>query len=426
MPKAETTDAGSRALDLASRVAGKRLVIVEEALKTHVAHWYEYDRAVCDIHRALGVETTVAAHTEISPDIRDSLPAEPVFTHTSWDHIYAHPDVWRRYVGIAHHNLRVYRTMNLFFSAYESFDCVFVPTVVIHHMIGWRALISRHMGRSFGRLVLLFRNNVGSYAPDSRLPTFKRNSVVWRHALRSFTPYVESGAVCLATDSERLATEYELVCGLRPVVFPSPRIAPPPKRSSGPGPATALGPYTFGCLGPARFEKGIGLLQAAMIRFLAANPAADVRFLIQWNQDVINPDGSIHRPDPALEADRRVVFLRDQIDSECYEQLLADIDCMVLPYQRESYFARISGVAVEAVTAGIPVIYTEDTWMEDLVRGVGAGLSIRSGDLDSLVDALSIAFAKREQLASEARARANMARNEHSAERFANLLWGLP
>ena len=83
-------------------------------------------------------------------------------------------------------------------------------------------------------------------------------------------------------------------------------------------------------------------------------------------------------------------------------------------------------MAVEAVTAGIPVIYTDDTWIEDLVRGVGAGLSIRSGDLDSLVDALSIAFAKREQLASEARARANMARNEHSAERFANLLWGLP
>lgn len=422
-PDAAAADASSRAVVFKRRLAGKRLLIVEEALKTHVAHWYEYDKAVCDIHRALDVETTVAAHTDVAAEIRDTLPAEPVFAHTNWDNIYAHPATWRRYLGIGHHNLRVYRTMDRFLRAHGLFDCVFVPTVVIHHVIAWRFLLAQHLGRSFRRLVLLFRNNVGSYAENISTPKFKRNSIVWRHVLRSFAPYVESGAICLATDSERLATEYELVGGPRPVVFPSPRIALPPRQ--GAASRTSRGPYTFGCLGPARFEKGIDLLQGAMIRFLAANPLTDVRFIIQWNQDIVNPDGSVYRPDPVLEADRRVVFLGDRIDSERYENLLADIDCMVLPYRRESYFARISGVAVEAVTGGIPVIYTEDTWMEDLVRGVGAGIGVRGGDVDSLVAAVSIAFAKREQLASEARARSDLAQIEHSPGRFANLLWGL-
>src|SRR6202034_2036608 len=107
-------------------LVGKRLLVVEEALKTHVGHWYEYDKAVCDIHRAVGVETTVAAHSEVSSDIRDSLPAEPVFPYTNWDNIYAHPAPWRRYLGIAHHNLRVYHTMDRFLTANGPFDCVFV------------------------------------------------------------------------------------------------------------------------------------------------------------------------------------------------------------------------------------------------------------------------------------------------------------
>ena len=210
--------------------------------------------------------------------------------------------------------------------------------------------------------------------------------------------------------------------GIRPVVFPSPRIALPVKLSE--GRASGSGSYTFGCLGPARFEKGIDILQAAIARFLAAEPAADVRFLIQWNQDIVKAEGSIYRPDPVLEADQRVIFLRDEIDSERYTRLLAETDCMVLPYRREAYFARISGVAVEAVTAAVPVIYTKGTWMEDFILGVGAGLGVRSGDIDSLAAAISTAINQREQLAAQAVARSHQARNAHSADRFLDLLWG--
>ena len=412
----------SQAREVPRRLVGKRLLVVEEALKTRVGHWYEYDRAVCDIHRALGIETTVAAHREVSSEIRDSLPAAPVFHYTNWDNIYAHPAAWRRYLGIAHHNLRVYQTMDRFLTANGPFDCVFVPTVVVFHVIAWRALLARHLGRSFSRLVLFFRNNVGSYGPGSQVPTFKRNSIVWQKTLRSFAQHIENGSVSLATDSDRLATEYEHLGGIRPVVFPSPRIALPAKLSE--GQATGSRSYTFGSLGPARFEKGIDLLQAAVARFLAAEPEADVRFLIQWNEDIIKTGGSIYRPDPALEADRRVIFLRDEIDSERYMHLLAEIDCMVLPYRREAYFARISGVAVEAVTAAVPVIYTKDTWMEDFVLGAGAGLGVRSGDIDSLTAAISSAVNQREQLAAKAVAQSHQAHNANSAERFVDLLWG--
>ena len=45
-----------------------------------------------------------------------------------------------------------------------------------------------------------------------------------------------------------------------------------------------------------------------------------------------------------------------------------------------------AGVAVEAVTAGIPLIYTRDTWCEDLAADVGAGgVSVNDTTLGTLV-----------------------------------------
>jgi len=96
---------------------------------------------------------------------------------------------------------------------------------------------------------------------------------------------------------------------------------------------------------------------------------------------------------------------------------------MVLPYRRASYFARISGVAVEAVTAGIPVIYTEDSWMADLVESVGAGVAIRDGNIDGLVAAISRVFDERDLFRQRARDATSAARAVHSSSSFATALW---
>jgi glycosyltransferase involved in cell wall biosynthesis len=176
-------------------------------------------------------------------------------------------------------------------------------------------------------------------------------------------------------------------------------------------------------MGPARFEKGIDLLQAAAERFLAERPGARAEFVIQWNQPIYNENGSIYQPSPALVADSRVRLLTGALDSATYDTEMRRIDCMVLPYRRESYYARISGVAVEAVTAGIPVVFTENTWMADLVGSVGAGLSIRNNDIDSIHKALNEAYDQREYLAENARAQIPAARLVHDSAKFVEQLW---
>src|SRR5262249_36736748 len=316
----------------------------------YIGHWFEYVKSVAEINEAAGVEVTVAGSRQIDKNLASRIHAHGVFAQTNWDGIYNHPQAWRRCIGVAQHNWRVYRAMSRFLKETGPYDCVFVPTVAIHHVGAWRLLAAREVGHSIKRLVLFFRNNVAHYDVDSSEPRYKRSGIVWRHLLRGFEPEIRDGSVCFATDSERLAHEYEVLAGIRPAVFPSPRICGfqcVAQRAPG-------APFVFTCLGPARFEKGIDVLQTAAKRFLALRPDANVRFVIQWNQPIRNEDGTIYPPDAEFVSDRRVHVITGPLDSAAYDAQLLGTDCMVLPYRRASYFARISGVAVEAVTAGIP------------------------------------------------------------------------
>ena len=429
MPPASMPDAPIGSL------AGKRLLIVEEALKDFVGHWYEYVKAVAELSTAAGAEVEVVGHTGASETLRSKSGVHPLFPRTLWDGDYRHGfAVWRK-LGLVRHNWLVFGTMRRFLRAHGPFDVTFVPTVVGHHIWAWRVL-SLLYPRRIGRLVLLIRNNAATYAPGSTVPTFNRAAMLLKWGLRSFARDIEAGRVVFATDSARLADEYRQLAGQTPVVFPSPRVAPPavaaPPAAIVP-PATIVeggrdpsAPLLFACLGPARFEKGIDVLQQAIALYLAnpANPAA--RFAIQWPSPIEDAGGAPYPPDAGLAASGRVDFLDQPLDSAQYDALLASTDCMVLPYRRSSYFARISGVAVEAVTGGIPVISTSDTWTADLVAKSGAGLAVDDGDALGLAAAMAALARDYPRWRSEAEAARAGAQAAHSGGEFLEKLWGQP
>jgi len=405
---------------LISDLKGRRLLIAEEGLKTLDGHWFEYDRAVADANANAGVEVFIAAHGEVSAAVRDNLDAQPTFACTSWDGVYNYTSSWRRYIGIARHNWLVFKSMQRFVRERGPFDCVFAPTVAIHHIYGWRSFALSELGSSTERLVLLFRNSIGDYR-EGKLTQNRAKRRIWQEALRPLRRLITDGRVVLATDSSRLAAEYRQLIGAELTVFPQPQMTVREARTAPFDPGM---PFTFGCLGPARLEKGVDLFQEAALAFLKAWPDANARFVLQWTAPIWLDDGSELRPLPELLADPRFVVIDQPMDSVTYEAALADIDCMVLPYRRSSYHGRISGVAVEAATAGVPAIYTEDTWTADLIGSSGAGIAVQDEDVTGLTLALLDAYDRRAELTAEARARADHARRTHSLEAFLRCLWG--
>lgn len=392
----------------------RRLLICEEALRDFNGHWYEYNKAVVQMNQAADTEVTLLGHRELSQEIVEELSALPFFRKTNWDGIYYHPRGWRRYLGILLHNWRVYRAMSKFLrNEKEPYDCVFVPTVVIFHLLAWRFLAARFGGRKMNRIVLLIRNSATTYDTGDEV-VFSQSARILGFALRQYRRFTESGLVTFATDSHRLAEEYKQLADVKMSVLPHPCCLSDSSPAD-PAQSDADGTFTLVSPGPARWEKGVHLLLEAIEKV----EEPEIRCRIQWPDKIYNPEGVELLPESDC-----CEFLATPLTSEEYKALLARANCIVLPYLREAYFARISGVAVEAMLLGIPIIYTEDTWVADVVSEFGAGLGFPSGHVDALAERIRSIARDPAGWRKNAQARIESARTHFSSENFQNALWG--
>lgn len=176
------------------------------------------------------------------------------------------------------------------------------------------------------------------------------------------------------TDSERLARDYESICGLRfgvlPLPFRAELIGPPAQRPHK--------PLTVAYVGEARDEKGFhwlpGLIEELQTDYLLPGR---VKFLVQAN--VSCPE---HNP-RSVEALAHLQLRKDEVELAAltealspadYYRLVARADVMLLPYLQSRYRASTSGVLAEALAAGIPAIVPDRTWLADqLPPGGGEG-----------------------------------------------------
>ena len=401
--------------------AQKKLLIVEEALKDFTGHWYEYDKAVTMFNRNAGVDVTVAAHQTVIQDVIDEINAVPLFEYTNWDGVYNSDIAFKRYWGILKHNWYVYQTLDKYLSSSNGIDCIFVPTVIIYHWIAWLFLVKKYQGKKFNRLVLFVRNNAGSYPNNSEQPIFAKHTFILKKILQSYQKYITSKVVCLGTDSKRHAIEYKLLSAVNLQVFPHPKAELPSIDSIR---NNTDDPVVISYLGPARLEKGIDILQKAILHLLQTQRELNVKFLIQWNRDIFNIDASRFEKHPDLEKSDKVKFITSDLSSEEYNSYLASSDCIILPYLRQAYYTRLSGIAVEASMLGIPIIFTKDTWLEDAVTEYGAGIGFDNESYIDLAEKIYLMVHRIEEYQVEAIKKSEIAKSYHSQSNFLKCLWG--
>jgi glycosyltransferase involved in cell wall biosynthesis len=200
-------------------------------------------------------------------------------------------------------------------------------------------------------------------------------------------------------------------------------------------------PITITCPGFARHEKGSDLLQEAIRRILKKSGRQDsevnsqesggeqlatsvspsgreVRFVLQWPESFAMPDGSMLGPDPELVNDPRVEFLNDNLSQDEYEALLARTDLVILPYRRNSYHNRVSRVAIEAASRGIPLIFTSGTWIGEVTDTAGGGVPILDETPEAVAEAITIAIIQLDELKAKASTSAGNVSRFYSVETF--------
>lgn len=135
-------------------------------------------------------------------------------------------------------------------------------------------------------------------------------------------------------------------------------------------PAAQAQDFTVAVLGAGRWDKAFDLLPAIVAASLVRDP--EVRFVIQAPA----PNAGLNAPLKALCAMRGVAILPPVLDAAVYDAALRDCAVVLLAYDKQRYQARGSGVLVDALIGGRPVIATEDTALANAMAP-GAGLTGR-------------------------------------------------
>ena len=382
--------------------------LVDQNLKDLIGHHFEYDCAAAEGARAHGFEPVCLGHRDAIEPVRAALPFRAAFSRGMW----WLPENADRERAIAE--------ANALFSAELDAAVADLPldasSVVFGHMIvhgqlrAWSRFVERRCRRGGPQVVLLLR-----YQPDFyRGPSCEA-------AFRALERSAAAGArVRLATDSARLSGQIARLTRLPVETFPIPHTS-----QSHEGGVRAPGPLRVVSLGNARDEKGVlELFDAARILELRGD-GEGLELVLQVN----HPDAEIAPAVERFAADPpgNVRLVSEALSSEAYAELLASADIVATPYWRSIYEARTSGVFLEAVAAGKPVVCTAETWMADELAHAGAGVVTRDRDAAALACALVEARDRFVELSAKALADRPKWRAFHNPERFTEvLLHGAP
>ncbi len=370
------------------------VVIVDEALKNRSGHWFEYDLATKRILEESGQHTVqVLGHVDMEDSVRDELDASRCFRFTSWDGIYDSNFALNRYLGILRHNFRLHQDMRKFLLNQQNVELVFAPTVVLYHLIAFYFL---SLFSPDTRFVLMIRNSIAIYSRTGER-SYRTTSMLWRVMFRLMESRVRAGSVRFVTDSEALQEEL-LELGLHechvlahPTFVDSSEIIDSAQVQTGKK-------FRLFLPGPARYEKGVDLLLEALGMLELGQP---IEVVLQWPEPFALPDGTEMGPTGVSIPGTSFVVHRDPLSSEAYQEELEQADLILLPYRVEAYYARISGVAVEALRMGKPVLYTRNTWTARLMEKFECGLAVDES-ASSIAQGIGIAIAEIARLNAQA------------------------
>jgi glycosyltransferase involved in cell wall biosynthesis len=161
--------------------------------------------------------------------------------------------------------------------------------------------------------------------------------------------------------------------------------------------------FRVAALGGGRIDKGF--LHLPAIAAALAKRAPDIRFAVQ----AASPDAGLGQTAEALARLPNVDLLPYRLSDERYAEELTRAHVLLTPYDAKSFAKRGSGVAVDAVIGGRPLICTKGSALETTIAS-GNGLAAEGAD--GFADAIVTARADYARLYDAAQARSRAALDE--------------
>ena len=404
------------------------VLIVEENLKSNLAHFCNFVDGITAVLTRKGMRVTVAAHQQWRGSLKDAEVLRLFKYHNGERFLMAKGGVQRVCAAVWHNLVLAVRVAGVLWRR-PRVNLVVATYINVFHVFGWW-LVWAVFGRwKIERLVL-----------NSPCPVwvfdFKPDGTKYRHSgagmvgwcYRLFRRAVARGDVLLLSETEHDAAELSAAAGVEVRAFDPPRLesmvaAARAIREQGSAPGAAM---IFGWVGQFKVEKGVSCFMEGTRIFLQDNPTIPCRIRVPWPDDPSICEVSLAELEAWAASDERIEwFHRGPVgEDDDYGETLGRTDCIILPYQKHRYIGRGSSTALDGAVAEVPLIVTGETWMDDLLRTLAAGIAFENGNANALAAAMRRMYDEQAYFRSEARRRGEVARERLSWTRLAGLLTG--
>ena len=245
-------------------------------------------------------------------------------------------------------------------------DIIFIPTIRTSELFAlWKTVRRTPDLQSVQFQIVLRRGADEMDFPEDGAPGI---STIFRelHATpggRGFHFYCDTQQLC---DDYALLSRHKLEFRQLPIPFPLANPNPLSLEKWSAGSAIKL-VY----IGGARMEKGFHLLASAE-KSLRNKYCGELLWRLQA------PAGGLEEPE-VIAARRQLLSVRGSVelvehnlDLPDFQSLLLSADIVLMPYLREFYRSRSSGVLIQVLAAGKPVVVPAGTWLSSQTNGLGA------------------------------------------------------
>ena len=392
-----------------------RILIAEEALQSNIGHWPNYIGCLSNGMRKCGDTVDILGHQNATETLRNELGVIPYLSQNCWL-----DSASQGLVGGLRHNFRFKSELKRWLKNHPPYDWVCSLTARLQHLLAFAILSRNPIAGSHTKYLLLFVQGFSRYSEESQSYQFLRSpsTLLAKFCFRLLTPAVEAKNVILAAETEAMKRELEEFTNLPVELFPHPIEA----KNLSLNAKIAPEPITVSCPGFARHEKGSDLLLSAIGLLNSEDALEHFHFILQWPEPFMLPDGAMVEPGDEVLNSTHTSFYNESLDAEAYNKWLSQTDFVILPYRKSSYYNRLSRVAIEAGARGIPLIYTDGTWTEEVAALVECGVKIDEEYPAELVKALNRAYRDAENLKGRAVAGSERVKQYHSCEKFRSIM----
>lgn len=174
--------------------------------------------------------------------------------------------------------------------------------------------------------------------------------------------------------------------------------------------------------GAARQDKGFGKV-VDLIEYVGSL-GLNIPFTLQTSSDHFGKYDTETKADIARL--KRIAYahleiLNDTLSTEVYSHLFAGAVC-IQPYRAADFADRISGVTLDALSAGSPIVTSAGTWIARQVERFDAGIVVDTTSPEQLLTAIKKVIAEYECYSKKTIIAGQTLQDEHSANHLANVI----